>query len=280
VTKSGTVGIKLAFLMLTACLALVPCLGWDVSDLKATISKGTRLPLLDASLAPGSGFDQDKAAALFGGTKDHDRWYQIPSLLTHWWSPKSSEFGEGKLAKQEQKMLSGAGGPASSTHSFARYADAQEQWWKWDSAGLWLVEDDGASIRYEYGLEGKTTAVTESEFGSSTQLLDFTVDKKSQKILEVSQQIREVTHIVLATVPITMKTKVSVKAFDWQGNLTDSEEWVSCNEDHGPSKFTINGSLPDGSRRYDMFIEYLKTHGMADRIPEETPRAPEPLAKP
>jgi hypothetical protein len=258
--------------LLILCLSASPAFSQNNTKLEATISKSKSLPIADGLLTSGNMFEEKKISALFGGDEYHDNWYQIPSWLIHWWSPVKNEFGDGKLAQKEQDSLKGKGANyALVRHGFARYEDAKGQWWKWDTTGLWFVTDEGDRKTYIYGVEDKPKIVSESQWSRSTQTLEVVVDKTSGKVVDVSQHIREIKDTLLDTSPYTMKTVVTETVFDSKGNLTDKEEWTSTNSDAGQSKPSVAGKLKDGRRLHDLFIQYLKEHGMADRAPTEMP---------
>jgi hypothetical protein len=257
---------------LILCLSASPALPQNNTKLEATISKSTSLPIAGGLLTLGNMFEEKKISALFGGDDYHDNWYQIPSWLTHWWSPVKNEFGNGKLAQKEQNSLSGRGAKyALVNHGFARYEDAKGQWWKWDTSGLWFVADEGDRKTYIYGVEDKPMIASESQWSRSTETLEIVVDKASGKVIDVSQHIREIKDTLMDTSPYTLKTVVTETVFDSKGNMTDKEEWASTNSDAGQSKPSMAGRLKDGRRLHDLFIQYLKEHDMADRVPKEMP---------
>lgn len=284
-------------LSIAACLAVEPVMGqggfpevwppevWSPApwpfpnDPKVNMpeSKSERLPPLDPRLAPGNKFDKEIAGGLLAKTKSPNSWHKVPAWLRGKWQSTQTII---TLLRDERTGKEEPPNRVETSNNegwYGHYADKTGQVWGCDQPYYWTENDRPQYKAYDFIITRTATAVTDTSCRFRSQSVDFYVDKTTGTIIQVVWDTKEQT-ISPISASIT-RHKSNCRIIDWQGNPTLTEELVSDYKRTADFKPNPSETTPDGKPLYPLFVQYLKDHNMADRIPDASP-APEPVAKP
>jgi hypothetical protein len=121
--------------------------------------------------------------------------------------------------------------------------------------------------------------ITDTECTQLMEKTRFIIVRATGKIVSVDRAINEESINLIS--PNVASYKLIERQFDLQGEPIITVQWVGFE----PKK--IGDIVPepdqkgiDGQPLYPLFVQYLKDHNMADRIPDAPPAAPGVVAKP
>jgi len=235
--------------------------------LQARIRMTDTVPELQAAFSPGNQFDLVKAKAQFCHQGIENDWYQVPEYLTHWCIRNSEDYGDGKLGAQDDEAMHKR--PVANDSILVRYKDATGQCWRLFQPSEYIARDFGDTIHHSFISEDKIKSTSPTESRLTYHSVEIAVNKATNKIVAASQQMRDTVYTWTEIDRMHLISKIHVRAFDFHGKMTDDEHWTIDTIDGGPGLHELphTAKLPDGRVLWEMFAEYLKSHGMADKVP-------------
>jgi hypothetical protein len=255
-------------------------MGQEKPTLKMTISRSINLAPLDADVAPGQSFDKEKVNDLITKSNSGNSWYKVPAWYAgKWQSNQTIQL----FRRDEASGLEDFESHVQNWHNsngIGNYADKTGQVWQYDEPGFWSDYDSPFNMEAKHfcRLSGTQKVATESEYAFDTEFLAFSVDKTTKRITRCDRGTTEVS--IHPTAPGIVVAHVIQRTFEWQGNpeiATVSEAEYKKTGDLVPD---ANWKRPDGRPMFPLFVQYLKEHGMADRLPDAPLAAPGAVAKP
>jgi hypothetical protein len=115
--------------------------------------------------------------------------------------------------------------------------------------------------------------VTESGCNLRSHYIHFQVEKETGIITACSQTASH--EKISLTSPTTLVTNRCERSFDCHGQPTVTTECTICSKKIGESLPRREWKTTDGKPLYPLFVQYLKEHGMTDRIPDPPPESPQ-----
>ncbi|HEY9754761.1 MAG TPA: hypothetical protein V6C97_06360 [Oculatellaceae cyanobacterium] len=230
--------------------------------LQGGVNHSEQLPSLQESLRPGSDYSDD--LLLKSGIETNDLWYYIPA-----WYAGTRHVDDNfifyrydyKTKEETQPMLRQLN-RQDSTAGCLR--DRKGGIWDFKHTPIIQhVESDRVNavlfVRRFTPLAGN-----EDRLVLKYDEISVSIDKKSNKIVEVTQQ--EQINTVTNPHPGTLRVDASTKSFAWDGTPQRLEQAVMISKITKPfePRETLNGvNLPP------LFKDYLVSHHLADLVPED-----------
>lgn len=230
--------------------------------LQGGVNHSEQLPSLQESLRPGSVYSDD--LLLKSGIETNDLWYYIPS-----WYAGTRHVDDNfifyrydyKTNEETQPMLRQLN-RQDSTAGCLR--DRKGGIWDFKHTPIIQhVESDRVNavlfVRRFTPLAGN-----EDRLVLKYDEISISIDKKSNKIVEVTQQ--EQINTVTNPHPGTLRVDASTKSFAWDGTPQRLEQAVMISKITKPfePRETLNGI-----NLTPLFKEYLVSHHLADLVPED-----------
>ena len=252
-----------AFLSVAAAfLAVEPGMGQvNKSTLTTTVP---RLPALNAALAPGKKFEKDLVKKLVGMPEPVSSWVKIPASLACTWktdkmTQTSSRFEQSMEEDATPKVLK----VKNTIVTLGSIRDARGDFWQYNSPAVWM--NDTLCIETEFAL------TPEGELHSQSRVVTFEINDKTNDITYCRQLINQRRFRMLS--PGLMREEQTTKLYDWKGSPV---MMIKCQSSYNRAReFDAATKTADGKPLYSLFVQFLKDHGMTDRIPDAQPATPE-----
>jgi len=257
--KPSTIAFLLPLaLTIASGLAVAPGLGQQKAAIQKTHSqKAGNKPTLNVALSPGHKFDQKTAAALLSAGKSANSWVKIPADFAYKWKTTSLT----QTACRYEKT-----GTEDSTNTVLKLRkavivigtmkDARGDIWQFNAHGTWPNNGIFTEESFETGPDGGLCR--------NSRVISFEIDEQSNEITKCSQLIGKATFRLVAAGG--MKQETTTTLYDWKGasiSTVKSEAIYRRTGMFSPRKAV------DGKPLFPMFVQFLKEHKMADRIPAE-----------
>ena len=284
ISRLSTIILWQAALAVTASLAASPVIAQQnrpkpqTCVLKAAVERSENASPLDPTLAPGNIFDRDIATALFNKNKAPFVWHVVPKWLVGDWH---SEQQTNVFSRNDKTgKLNAPGGPVSlrSTMNQGDFIDKAGEVWQCDAPGTWMDNDFDGLKSHLYSLSISNAVDTNKQSSRDAELVCILVDGKTNKIVRCTRQ--SINYDMLPISPSAIRYNNTIKTFDWQGNPVQTSKCVTNLKKVGEFTPNPNKLAPDGQPLYPLFVQYLKDHNMADRIPDASPAVPEIMTTP
>jgi len=267
-----------ALLIVVHGLGISPCLGQDSQALQGGITETVNLAPLDSSLAPGNRFDKSAAENLIDTSKSRGTWHMVPA----WYSGQRSTDQMMVTFSRDEKTRA----EDRSTHRENRHSvmtvdtlkDKTGQLWEYDAQGFWIEGQSDDALHYNWVLSRSSTVTTNAECDHVIRGVGFHVDKQTQTIKSCDRSVSQITAVPISST--TIKSKTLQRLYDWQGHPTRTVETVCSYKRTGEDPADKSGMTRDGKPMYQLFVQFLRDHHMADRIPDEPPSAPGAVYQP
>lgn len=257
-----------AALAIAAGLAVGPGMGQeDIPGLKGSVSVSRYIVPSDAALETGSVFNQELATSLLNGEgKADNNWYMVPAwCVGDWNSVRHVSTDPGRYN-------------ARSNLSIGTFADKTGQIWEYDRQGYWAEGKGSNSEAKAWVVARSPIEATERNLRFHEDLIAFTIDEKT-KVIKNRDHIWQDS--VMYRVPEKMIKFLSVTGtYDADGKPNQTALAITDHWKNAEFEPRLSDTASDGRPLYPMFVQYLKDHNMADRIPDAPPEAPGAVAKP
>jgi hypothetical protein len=266
------------FLVPAACiaalsLASVPCMGQDSQALQGGITENVNLAPLDSSLAPGNRFDKNIAENLIDTSKSRGSWHMVPAWYTGQRSTDQMTVTFSRDEKSHQEDRSTQRENRHSVMTVDTYKDKTGQTWEYDAQGFWIEGQSDDALHFNWVSSRSSTVTTNSECDHVIRGVGFHVDRQTQMIKSCDRSVSQITAVPVSST--TIKSKTLQKLYDWQGHPTRTVETVCNYKRTGDGPADKSGLTRDGKPIYPLFVQFLRDHNMADRIPDAPRSVPE-----
>lgn len=219
---------------------------------------------VDSRLGPGYPFDSQILESMLNRRKLENNWHQVPAWLAGRWrisrmiNVTRSDNNRWKEYVQDAPEIS----------SYGQFSDKTGQVWECEQVGEESRYESSPDSLYQghtYKLEQSQSKATNSEYGFRVRLAHFDLWNGGKEIAGAAQQVNDVS-IHLAA-PGLATTKMIARVSDWHGGPIFTKESEYSSAKVGPLIINKELKKPDGAPLYPAFMQYLKAHGLAERIP-------------
>jgi hypothetical protein len=274
--------VILAALAVGAHLAAGPGMGQESPTPGAGISALGKMPPLDPVLAPGNNFDQAIATEITK-IKSTNQWHQIPAWLAGSWESEQATVRSFKDQKSGTEDLRVRVYPEHSTDTHGDFTDQTGQVWAADVAMFRKGADNDAFVKYTLFLSFISIAATDTKYLYQIQSVDLYVYRKTNTIKVCCPWLTEIVERLVS--PGVLSNKTTYRSFDLNGSLRSTAEVNSTlnrTSEAVPNQIqtTLYRTTLEGKPLYPQFVQFLKDHNMANRVPEGQPSGSKPMAKP
>jgi hypothetical protein len=262
-----------AVFIIAIVLATAPCLSQDSQALQGGISENVNLAPLDSSLAPGNRFDRNTAESLIDTSKSRGTWHMVPAWYT---GERSTDQMTVTFSRDEKTHKEDRSTNRENRHSVMTvdtYKDKTGQTWEYDAQGFWIEGQSDDALHYNWVISRSSTVTTNTECDHVIRGVGFHVDKQTHTIKNCDRSVSQITAVPISST--TIKSKTLQRLYDWQGHPTRTVATVCNYKSTGADPAEKSGMTRDGKPLYPLFVQFLKDHNMADRIPDAPQTAPD-----
>jgi len=212
---------------------------------------------LSVELSPGHKFNQATADALLAAGKPANSWVKIPVDFAYKWKTTSLT----QTACRYEKT--GAEDNTSTVLKLRKAVivigtmkDARGDIWQFNARGTWPNNGMYVEESYESGPDGGLSR--------KSRVISFEIDEESKEITKCSQLIGKTSFRLIAAGGMSQETTTTL--YDWKGSSVST---VKSQSTYRRTGLFAPRKAVDGKPLYPLFVQYLKEHNMADRIPKE-----------